>query len=231
MPPIEAVIFDLDYCLFDEQVYVDAAFSSIARFLASKSRYPEKTILNKLHHDFVDKGSMYPRLFNDALADLGLDHALIGKILDLYGSVDVSLVLYSGAEELLRKLKSLGVKLTMATNGMVKTQRHKVQLLGVEKFFDVIIYARECVASEKPNPEVYRIILKRLDVYPERTLAVGDNPYTDFWGAKKLGMQTLRLFLGPFRLVRLTKEFEADNGVDALDQVADFVEQNNSQFT
>ncbi len=230
MPPIEAVIFDLDYCLFDEQVYVDAAFSSIARFLASKSRLSEKNILNKLHHDFADKGSMYPRLFNDALADLGLESALLGKILDLYGSVDVSLVLYSGAEEVLLKLKRMGVKLAMATNGMVQTQRHKVQLLGVEKSFDAIIYARECIVSEKPNPEVYRAVLKRLSVYPERALAVGDNPYTDFWGAKKLGMQTLRLLLGPFRLVHLTKEYEADNRVDTLDQVADFVEQNNSQF-
>jgi putative hydrolase of the HAD superfamily len=230
MPPIEAVIFDLDYCLFDEGVYVDAAFHSIARFLSSRSRFSEKTILRKLRRDFRDKGSMYPRLFNDAVADLGLDQALVGEILDLYGSVDVSLVLFSGAEAVLSKLKRLGLKLALVTNGMVRTQRNKVRLLGVEKFFDVIVYARECVISEKPNPEVYRIVLKKLGVYAERALCVGDNPYTDFWGAKKLGMQTMRLLLGPFEFVRLTNEYEAEIRVDALDQIAEIVEQNNCQF-
>jgi len=230
MPPIEAVIFDLDYCLFDEQVYVDAAFRSIARFLSYRSHFSEKTILDKLNRDFRDKGSMYPRLFNDAVEDLGLEQALVGEILDLYGSVDVPLVLFPGAETVLLKLKRLGVKLALVTNGMVQTQRHKVRLLGVEKFFDIIVYARECVVSEKPNPEVYRIVLKKLGVYAERALSVGDNPYTDFWGAKKLGMLTLRLLLGPFKLVRLTNEYEAENRLDALDQVAEFVEQNNCEF-
>ena len=230
MPPIEAVIFDLDYCLFDEHIYVDAAFRSIARFLSSKCRFSEKTIYDRIRRGFRDKGSMYPRLFNDVLADLGLEQALIGEILYLYGTVDVSLGLYPGAEDVLLKLKSDGVKLALVTNGMVQPQRHKVQLLGVEKFFDLVVYAREWVVSEKPNPEVYRMVLKRFGVNAERSLSVGDNPYTDFWGAKKLEMQTLRLLIGPFRLVRLPKEYEADNRVDALDQVADFVEKNNCKY-
>lgn len=230
MPPIEAVIFDLDYCLFNEQVYVDAAFRSIAHFLSTKSRHSENTILNKINRTFIDKGSMYPRLFNDTLRDLGLEQNLIGQILDLYGSVDLSIELYSGADDLLSNLKKMDMKLALVTNGMTKTQRHKVQLLGVEKFFDVVLYARECANSEKPNPEVYRAALKKLDVYPERTLVVGDNPYTDFWGAKKLGMQTLRLLLGPFRFIRLADEYEAENRIDALYKVAEFIENNNSQF-
>jgi putative hydrolase of the HAD superfamily len=230
MPPIEAVIFDLDYCLFDEWVYVDAAFRSIARFLSSRSRFSEKTILDKINRVFVDKGSMYPRLFNDVVADLGLEQALIGEVLDLYGSVDVPLVLFPGAEPVLLKLKRLGMKLALVTNGMVQTQRHKVRLLGVEKFFDVIVYARECVTIEKPNPEVYRVVLKKLGVNAERALCVGDNPYTDFWGAKKLGMLTLRLLLGPFKLVRLTDEYEAENRAYTLEEVVEFVEQNNCQF-
>ena len=230
MPPIQAIIFDLDFCLFNEQVYVDAAFHSIAHFLSTKSQLSEDTILNKINRTFVDKGSMYPRLFNDVLRDLGLEQNLIGEILDLYGSVDVPLAPYTGTEELLLKLKQVGMKLAIVTNGMAKTQRHKVQLLNLEKCFDFIFYARECVPKEKPDPEVYRVALKKLEVYPERTLVVGDNPHTDFWGAKKLGMQTLRLLVGPFRFERLADEYEAENRIDTLDKVAEFVENNNSQF-
>ena len=173
---------------------------------------------------------MYPRLFNDALRDMDLEQTLIKESLDLYGSVDVSIELYSEGEPLLLKLKRSGIKLAMVTNGMVHTQRHKVELLGVEKFFDLVAYAREWVTREKPDPEIYKLVLKKLEVYPERALSIGDNPYTDFWGAKKLGMLTLRLLLGPFRLTRLVKEYEAESRVDALEQVEEFVDQNNRQF-
>ena len=173
---------------------------------------------------------MYPRLFNDAVADLGLEEALIKPILDLYGAVEVALSPYAGAEQLLLKLKNKGMKLALVTNGMIRPQRKKVQLLGIEKFFDIVVYAREWAANEKPNPEVYRLVLKKLGVYPERALAVGDNPHTDFWGAKKLGMLTLRLLTGPFKTLRLTPEYEAENRANSLKQVAEFIEKNNLQF-
>ena len=57
MPPIEAVIFDLDFCLFNEQVYIDAALHDIAHFLASKCDLPEEAIFNKLSRDFTVKNT------------------------------------------------------------------------------------------------------------------------------------------------------------------------------
>ncbi len=76
MARICAVIFDLDNVLYDERDYICAAFRSIALFLSERCRFSEDEIYSKLVCDFEKKGSMYPRLFNDAVDDLGLNQNL-----------------------------------------------------------------------------------------------------------------------------------------------------------
>ena len=111
----------------------------------------------------------------------------------------------------------------------MSTQKKQVQLLGVERFFDSIIYAREVgVGREKPDPEAYRLMLKALGVGAEETICVGDNPFTDFLGAKALGIRTVRLQSGEFRDVYLSREHEADVTIDALVQVINLVNKFNN---
>ena len=108
------------------------------------------------------------------------------------------------------------------------TQRNKVSLLKIEKYFDTIKYARKIgKENEKPNPEVYRITLEALRSKPEETICIGDNPYTDFWGAKKLGIRTVRLLSGEFRDIRLSEEYEADLAVRNLEEFSTIIEQSN----
>lgn len=42
----------------------------------------------------------------------------------------------------------------------------------------------------KPNPEGYRRAMERMGTTPENTLFVGDQLFTDVWGAKKAGIVT-----------------------------------------
>jgi FMN phosphatase YigB (HAD superfamily) len=94
MPRIEAVIFDLDNTLYDERTYFEAAFHKIADSLAGKCSLSQNEIFDKLTADLRKKGTMYTHLFNDALADLGLDKEVLGKVLELFATVNVSLVPY-----------------------------------------------------------------------------------------------------------------------------------------
>ena len=41
-------------------------------------------------------------------------------------------------------------------------------------------------------------------------VCVGDDPYTDFWGAKQLGMRAVRVLCGEFKDVHLSEEYEAE---------------------
>ena len=228
MAKTKAVIFDLDNVLFNEQDYIKAAYRNIAAFLSKCHRLQEEQVYQKLLNDLQKKTSLYSRLFNDLLADLGLDQALLAEILKIYANVTVDLKLYPGAEHLLETLRKQGTRLGLVTNGNVETQRNKVRLLGIEKYFDVVVYARELGKEhEKPNPEVYRVIIQTLHCTPEETICIGDNPYTDFSGAKKLGMRTVRLLSGEFRNIRLSEEYEAESTIRNLEEFFTIIEQSN----
>ncbi len=226
MVRIKAVIFDLDNVLYDEIDYILAAYKKIAAFLSEYCDCSESQIYIKLVTDLKKKTSMYPRLFNDLVEDLKLNEELVLQILKIFSTLDVNLKLRSGTEEVLCWLKQRKVKLGLVTNGTVDTQRNKVQILGLERFFDKIIYAREKgKANEKPSLEPYRLVIAELGVVPKEILCVGDNPHTDFWGAKKLGMPTARLLTGEFRDVRLSNEYEADILLHSLQELMGLVSQ------
>lgn len=125
-------------------------------------------------------------------------------------------------------LRRLGLKLALVTNGCAQAQRNKVRLLGIENSFDAIIYARETqFAKEKPHPEAYIAALQKLNVRANEAICVGDNPHTDFLGAKQLGMLTVRLLCGEFADVHLSDEYEAEIALQNITEVPDVVKQLN----
>jgi putative hydrolase of the HAD superfamily len=228
---INAVIFDLDNVLFCEQDYINAAYRNIAVFLSKSYRLSEEQVYQKLLKDLQKKTSMCSHLFDDFLIDFGLDKRIVSDILWIYANTTLNLGLYPDAEHLLSTLKKQKIKLGLVTNGNAETQRNKVRLLNIEKYFDTIVYALELgKENEKPNPKAYRLTLQALRSKPEETICIGDNPYTDFYGAKKLGIRTVRLRNGEFRDVRLSEEYEADLMVRNLKEFSNIIAQNNQRL-
>jgi putative hydrolase of the HAD superfamily len=216
---IRAVIFDLDNVLYDEKDYIYASFRIIAAFLSEKKCLPEEEIFAKLVYDFKKKGSMYSRLFNDLIDDLELDKNLLQNILRLYESFDAEIKLFPASENILLTLRKMGIKLALVTNGGVRIQRNKIRLLGIEQFFDVVVFARDMPeATEKPNPSAYSMAIRKMGVKAKETLCVGDNPYTDFWGAKRLGIYTMRLLWGEFKDVQLSEDYESEIVLNNLEE-------------
>ena len=219
-----AVIFDLDNSLFDEKKFIIAAYHNIASYLTKLCDHSEIALFEKLLSMFQRKTSMYPRLFDDLIEELGLNQEVLSELIKIYAHTKVDLKLFPGAEKLLKNLKKQGIKLCLVTNGNVESQKSKVQQLNLKNYFDFIIYAREMGKDmEKPNPRVYKKALQMLLTSSDETFCVGDNPYTDFWGAKKLGIRTIRLLQGEFRNVRLPPEYEAELTVRNLSELSEFL--------
>jgi putative hydrolase of the HAD superfamily len=228
MTRICAVIFDLDNVLYNEQNYTYLAFRSIAHFLSGHCSLSETEIYSKLVCDFEKKGSMYPRLFNDVIKDLSLEQDLVPEILKIYASLDTKIELFPSVASLLLELRGSGLKLALVTNGNSEIQRNKVRLLDAEKFFDAVVYARETDGGkEKPDPAAYALALQKLCVKAQETVCVGDNPYTDFWGAKQLGMRTVRVLFGEFKDVHLNEEYEAELSIHSLVEFPEIIDQFN----
>lgn len=215
---MKAIFFDLDDTLYDATIYFSSAFKEIAAFLARKFSIPEGVILDTLWTIFRKKGSLYTRLFDDALISLGLypDDILLKEIVEVFHEADTKpLLLYEDVREVLQRLFGR-YKLGIITNGNAKMQRRKVRSLELEQLMSIIVYTEE-IGAPKPASDVYQYATHALGLRAYESVYVGDNPYVDFVGAKRIGMYTIRVLRGEFRSIRINQQY-----IDA--EIKDFSE-------
>ncbi|MFH2110350.1 MAG: HAD family hydrolase [Candidatus Bathyarchaeota archaeon] len=62
----------------------------------------------------------------------------------------------------------------------------------VESLMGFICTGYEAV-YEKSNPQIYRVILDRLNVEPSETVVIGDNPVLDIANSKMHGMKAIQI--------------------------------------
>ena len=82
---------------------------------------------------------------------------------------------------LFRRLKSIGYKVTMLSN-------NKEPLV---KMFCDAVEAPYIYKAGKPKPEKYRQAMKNMGTDNRNTLFVGDQIFTDVWGANKAGIYAI----------------------------------------
>ena len=90
-----------------------------------------------------------------------------------------------GAREALGRLRSLGLALGVVSNWDCGLEEH-LERLGLRAQLNVVVTAAEA-GVEKPDPEIFRIALERLETPAERALHVGDAA-ADEEGARRAGM-------------------------------------------
>lgn len=214
--PIKAVIFDLDNTLYDEREYYLGAFRDISKYLSQRYDVREPDCYNALVRQLKEKGSLYPYLFDDTLRELGrYDKALVNRLVKKFREARPEIKLYNGARDILRKLKRT-YRLSLITNGNVEMQKRKVELLGIAEIFEPIVYAQVHGAEEKPSVVPYLDALTRLCLKPWEVIYIGDNPYTDFSGARETGIATVRLLKGEFSRVMSSGQYGADYTIEEL---------------
>lgn len=67
-----------------------------------------------------------------------------------------------------------------------------LQHLGISKFFTQIFISSE-IGADKPDPEIFRLALKIMDLKPGEALHVGDDPKRDWEAASAAGLSIFRL--------------------------------------
>jgi HAD superfamily hydrolase (TIGR01549 family) len=79
--------------------------------------------------------------------------------------------------------------LCLITNGLADVQKNRIARAELEVFFNDILISQE-IGLEKPNPEFFRLAVRRLRLSPHEVLCVGDNPLIDIKGARDAGLDT-----------------------------------------
>jgi len=98
-------------------------------------------------------------------------------------------VLFPETVEVLKELKSLGLKLGVISN--FDSRIYSVMdSLGIRQFFDAITLSSETGYS-KPDPEIFEAAVAALGVPASTTLLVGDSPRDEFEAGLRAGLSAI----------------------------------------
>lgn len=197
---ISTVVFDLDDTLYDEVDYCRSGFRVVSEFISNYPGAPESgeifsSLLNHFRHGNRRK------LFDFALEELGVvyEPETIAKLVKVYRNHIPILSLPSESADVLKQLK-VEYRLALLTDGFLPAQRYKVQSLGLEDYFEYIVYTEELGREFwKPSPAGFHKILRHFGVVPEETVFVADNIEKDFIAPNDLGFKTVQV-LRPRRI-------------------------------
>ncbi|AIY87081.1 MULTISPECIES: HAD family phosphatase [unclassified Thermotoga] len=94
-----------------------------------------------------------------------------------------------GVREALEFVKSKGIKLALATSTPQREALERLKRLDLEKYFDVMVFGDQ-VKNGKPDPEIYLLVLERLNVVPEKVVVFEDSK-SGVEAAKSAGIERI----------------------------------------
>lgn len=192
MKHFELLISDLDSTLYDEIDYVKSGFRSVAARLGELNNTDKEGIYSELTEIFMN--GRRTDTFQEYIKANGLQERILDEIVSVYRNHRPAIILGSDKMEILRRIKSEGIKIAVITNGDVDRQEMKIDVLGLKGVLDYYVITGKYSKSRefwKPNPRGYEEILRKLNCIPGNTIFVGDNPEIDFEYPLKSGMVTL----------------------------------------
>jgi putative hydrolase of the HAD superfamily len=126
-----------------------------------------------------------------------LSSTMVEALVQAYSSpaLTVPPAVDDGARNALAALKDRGLALcvvsnTMRTPGVVL--RKILDHYGLLGFFEVLTFSDE-VGIRKPDPEIFSLTLRKIDVSPEEAVHVGDDWILDVQGARDAGMRVIHV--------------------------------------
>lgn len=190
-------IIDADNTLFDfDRAQRDALFESLK--LLKYSDFSDetydlyesinKTLWKSLEEGKIERGSLKVerfRLLLDELQIEGDSEKLARLYLKHLGRKDY---LLPHAIEVLEYLYRRAL-LVLLTNGITRVQQERITRSGIEIFFQDIIISEE-TGLTKPDPAIFLLAAKRINLAPSDLLCVGDSPSSDIRGGYNAGMDT-----------------------------------------
>jgi putative hydrolase of the HAD superfamily len=187
----QAIVFDMDDTLYPERDYVVSGFRAVAEWIGRERIVHPSTAFLELKNLF-DSG-VQGNIFDRWLMGHNLPAELVPKMVAVYRNHEPAIAPSEDAFELLDSLSGR-YRIGLVTDGYLSVQQRKFAALGLSERFGAVVFSDELGRENwKPSTKPFELVLQRLECRPNRAVYIGDNPLKDFYGARALGMFTLRL--------------------------------------
>jgi len=128
----------------------------------------------------------YPEMETESVYGIPYEKLYASGIRGVIFDIDNTLVLPDApaderSRELFRRLKDIGLKTCLVSNNRERRIRPFAKELGTQFVAGAL----------KPRRLGYRKAMKLMGTEPATTVSVGDQIYTDIWGANRLGMHSI----------------------------------------
>ena len=201
MENIKAIIFDADDTLIDHKACEEQALINVFKGLKQEYKEEYQNIFRPLDRnlwDSVAKGTnvvskeeipeyRFKKFFDEI--DLKVTDYQKANILFQEGLANSTAVIQN-AKEIVKYLSYKQYSLYIVTNGLVKLQKPRIINSEIAEYISDIIIS-EAVGVAKPNPEIFNILLNKINIKPEEAVMIGDSLEKDIKGAIDAGIYAI----------------------------------------
>lgn len=201
MENIKAIIFDADDTLIDHKACEEQALINVFKGLKQEYKEEYQNIFRPLDRnlwDSVAKGTnvvskeeipeyRFKKFFDEI--DLKITDYQKANILFQEGLANSTAVIQN-AKEIVEYLRHKQYSLHIVTNGLVKLQKPRIINSEIAEYISDIIIS-EAVGVAKPNPEIFNILLNKINIKPEEAVMIGDSLEKDIKGAIDAGIYAI----------------------------------------
>lgn len=196
---LRAVIMDMDGTLLDSEI---VHYHAICDSLKERTGH-ELTLAEYLLYCGIPDAQMWPRILQDLSGRD--DSPCHGQFADQQAVCEETLALkarhwalydqyirehgaaaFPGVQALLADLRSIGVKISIATGSYRHIVRSNMEQIGITEYVDAVATSEDCERG-KPEPDVFLAAARFLGVDPSECLVVEDSR-NGLIGAMRAGM-------------------------------------------
>ncbi len=169
MTKIKGVIFDMDGVISDTQKMHASVEEKLLKKYGIEMNSDEIT---EKYAGMPDK-EFFEKIFKDHKVSVNVEEIIREKWNEMMRIAKNNISPIPGAIELIKQLKENGFKLAVASSSPHNFIELVLSKLKIKKEFDVVVSAED-VKFGKPNPEIFLLASKKLNLNPSECVVIED---------------------------------------------------------
>lgn len=198
---IKAIFFDADDTIVDHKQCEKKALEYLFDNIQEEYREQYQDIFRPLDRNLwnsvtnnsnpVPKDDIPEYRFKEFFKMIGLKYTDYKKANEFFQEgLANTVALTENAYDIIKYLYEKEYKICVVTNGLVKLQKPRITNSQISKYISEIIVSEE-VGISKPNPQIFKVLLNKLNLKSSNVIMIGDSLEKDIQGAKNANIKTI----------------------------------------